>query len=265
MRFFSITSFTERTMQPYNILLLVMSILAVVVFIALFFVKAGYGVFTSDRWGKTISNRLGWVIMETPAFLVMILLWIMAPEKQLVPMIFLVFFEIHYFQRSFIFPYLLKGNSKMALSIMFMGFFFNTVNAFMIGCWLFYLAPENTYPIEWLWSPQFIIGTILFFTGMYINIDSDKRIRALRKPGETKHYMPTGGLYNYVSSANYFGEFVEWVGFAILTWSLPGAVFALWTFANLAPRADAINKKYAEMFGEEFTKRKVKRMIPFIY
>ena len=153
----------------------------------------------------------------------------------------------------------------MALSIMFMGFFFNTVNAFMIGGWLFYLAPENTYPIEWLWSPQFIIGAILFFTGMYINIDSDKRIRALRKPGETKHYMPTGGLYNYVSSANYFGEFVEWVGFAILTWSLPGAVFALWTFANLAPRADAINKKYAEMFGEEFTKRKVKRMIPFIY
>ena len=100
---------------------------------------------------------------------------------------------------------------------------------------------------------------------MYINIDSDKRIRALRKPGETKHDRPTGGLYNYVSSANYCGEFVEWVGFAILTWSLPGAVFALWTFANLAPRADAINKKYAEMFGEEFTKRKVKRMIPFIY
>ena len=121
------------------------------------------------------------------------------------------------------------------------------------------------YDADWIYTPQFICGTIIFFVGMYINIDSDRRIRALRKPGDTKHYMPTGGMFEYVSSANYFGELVEWIGFAILTWSWSGAVFAVWTFANLAPRANSINKKYAEMFGEAFTQRHVKRMIPFIY
>lgn len=33
------------------------------------------------------------------------------------------------------------------------------------------------------------------------------------------------------------GEIIEWIGFAIACWSLPAAAFAVYTFANLAPRA----------------------------
>lgn len=254
-------------MSPFYIFLLVMACIAVVVFIALFFVKAGYGLFTSKEWGHAISNKVAWCIMESPVFLTMLILWAFAPtdHKTLATFLCLVIFEIHYFQRSFIFPFLMKGNSKMPLSVMFMGVFFNILNALMQGGWLFYFSPKGMYEADWIYNPQFICGTILFFIGMYINIDSDRRIRALRKPGDTKHYMPTGGMFEYVSSANYFGELVEWIGFAILTWSWSGVVFAVWTFANLAPRANSINKKYAEMFGEAFTKRHVKRMIPFIY
>ncbi len=72
-------------------------------------------------------------------------------------------------------------------------------------------------------------------------------------------------MFRYVSSANYFGEFVEWTGFAILTWSWAGAVFALWTFANLAPRAGKIHERYRREFGEEFTRLNVKKIIPYIY
>ena len=72
-------------------------------------------------------------------------------------------------------------------------------------------------------------------------------------------------MFRYVTSANYFGEIVEWTGFAILTWSASGAVFALWTFANLVPRADAIYKRYAELFGDELRKERRKRVIPFVY
>ena len=254
-------------MNSYYIFLIVMAAIAVIVFVALFFVKAGYGLFTTKQWGLAINNKIAWCLMESPVFLVMFILWALAPtdHKTITTLCCLLIFETHYFQRSFIFPFLLKGNSKMPLSVMFMGATFNTLNALMQGGWLFYFSPTHMYTPNWLITPQFICGTVIFFIGMYINIDSDRRIRNLRKPGDTKHYMPTGGMYNYVSSANYFGEFIEWVGFAILTWSWSGAVFAIWTFANLAPRANAINKKYAEMFGEEFTSRKVKRMIPFIY
>ena len=46
-----------------------------------------------------------------------------------------------------------------------------------------------------------------------------------------------GGMFKYVTAANYFGEILEWTGFAIACWSLPAFAFAWWTFANLAPRA----------------------------
>lgn len=34
--------------------------------------------------------------------------------------------------------------------------------------------------------------------------------------------IPYGGMFEYVSCANFFGEIVEWVGFAMASWSLPG-------------------------------------------
>jgi len=50
-------------------------------------------------------------------------------------------------------------------------------------------------------------------------------------------YAYAGGMFEYVSGANYFGEIVEWFGFAIASWSLPAAAFALMTLFNIGPRA----------------------------
>ena len=94
----------------------------------------------------------------------------------------------------------------------------------MQGGGYFILPCRIFYTLEWLTSPQFIIGTVLFFAGMFTNIQSDHIIRHLRRPGDTGHYLPKGGMFRYVTSANYLGEIVEWIGFAILTWSLSGAV-----------------------------------------
>lgn len=241
-----------------------MSEIAVVVFVALFFVKAGYGVFFDPKWGPAIPNRIGWFLMEVPVFITMTVLWLLSERTwDVVPLCFFIIFQIHYLQRSFIFPFLIRGKNKMALGIILMGAAFNTLNALMQGGWIFFFSPQ--YPVSWLRSPQFIVGLALFIAGMVINIDSDKIIRNLRKPGDTGHYIPRGGMFRYVSSANYLGEFVEWTGFAILTWSWSGAVFALWTFANLAPRANSIYKRYEKEFGQEFKQLNLKRMIPFIY
>ncbi|MBO5853605.1 MAG: DUF1295 domain-containing protein [Bacteroidales bacterium] len=243
-----------------------MIIIAVIVFIALYFVTAGYGVFYNKKWGPTVPNKLGWIMMESPVFVVMILLCVFSERSSnVVCLIFLILFEIHYFQRSFVFPFLIRGKSKMPLSVIVMGVVFNVLNAIMQGGWIFYVSPENMYELSWLLSPQFIIGTLIFIVGMIINIHSDYVIRNLREPGDTKHYLPKKGMFKYVTSANYFGEFVEWFGFAILTWSLSGAVFAVWTFANLTPRAAKIYDNYKKEFGDELDTKKVKRIIPFIY
>jgi len=250
----------------YYIVIYVMMALAVVVFIALQKITAGYGMMYTEKWGPTVGNRLGWVLMEAPVFFAMIALWILSPGRmELMPGIMASLFLLHYFQRSFIFPFLIKGRSRMPLIIIIMGVVFNLVNAYLIGGWLFYVSPVDYYSVSWLWSPQFIIGVVLFFAGFRINLQSDSIVRGLRKPGDTRHYIPRGGMYRYVSSANYFGELTEWVGFAVLTWSAAGVVFVLWTFANLAPRAKSIYKRYSEEFGEEFTSLHRRYIIPFIY
>ena len=55
----------------FNIYLWVMIGIAVVVFISLYFVKAGYGMFTTSKWGKSINIKLAWFLMEFPIFLAM--------------------------------------------------------------------------------------------------------------------------------------------------------------------------------------------------
>jgi protein-S-isoprenylcysteine O-methyltransferase Ste14 len=146
-----------------------------------------------------------------------------------------------------------------------MAVLFNTVNAYMQGGWIFYFSPADYYGPGWLTGAPFLAGTALFLFGMGVNIQSDCIIRDLRKPGDTAHYLPRRGLFRWVTSANYFGEWVEWTGFAILTWSLSGAVFALWTFANLTPRAARIYNRYRQEFPDQLDTGRTKRMIPFIF
>ncbi len=251
--------------QTFELLLFVMSLLAIVVFISLYFVKAGYGIFQSSSWGIAINNKAGWVLMEAPVFFVMLYLFICSNQKfQITPLIFFLLFELHYFQRSFIFPFLIRGKSKMPVAILLMGIIFNLLNGFIQAEWLFYLAPKDLYSSSWLLSLPFILGTIIFFLGLSINIHSDWVIRHLRKPGDKNHYLPQKGIYTLVTSGNYFGELLEWIGFALLTLSPAAWVFVLWTFANLAPRAHAIRKKYREEFGTEAVGKR-KRLIPYIY
>lgn len=256
--------------QFYNSLFL-MSLIGFVVFVALYFIDAGYGKMISNKWGPAINNKVGWLLMECPVFFVMLYMWGISSVKYQLPyLVFFLIFELHYFQRSFIFPFLMKGNSKMPIVIMALSFIFNVVNGYIQGYWLFHLAPVDfaeVYTVEWLKSWPFIIGTIIFFTGMFINLHSDHIIRNLRQPGDTKHYLPKGGMYNYVTSANYFGEIVEWAGWALLTWSWAGFVFFWFTCANLVPRSNSIYNKYKQEFADEFNahRPKLKRIFPFIY
>lgn len=249
-----------------------MAVLGIIVFICLFFFKAGYGYLSSSKWGPTVSNKLGWILMEAPAFFFLLYYaahyaatCINPVNDNLVLYIIAGLFLLHYFQRAFVFPLLMRGKSTMSVLVMFLGMIFNTANSWFIGQWLFHLAPEGFYTLSWLVGPRFIIGVVIFFLGMFINMQSDYIIRHLRKPGDTKHYIPTKGMYKYVTSANYFGEIIEWIGYAILSWSPCGFLFAFWSFCNLAPRSKSLTKKYESEFGEEYTSLHKKNLFPFIW
>lgn len=260
-------------MMEFFDLCYLMILIGLVVWVALYFVDAGYGKMVSDKWGPAINNKIGWLLMECPVFLVVLYFWAKSEVRFELPyLIFFLLFELHYFHRSFICPMLMRGNSKMPLAIMGLSVIWNLINGYLQGKFLFELAPANSayhamYSAEWLHDWRFIAGTCIFFVGMIINIHSDHVIRHLRKPGDTKHYLPKGGMYRYVTSANYLGEIIEWTGWALLTWSLAGFVFVWFTMSNLVPRANSIYHKYEKDFAEEFKARrpKLKRIIPFIY
>jgi 3-oxo-5-alpha-steroid 4-dehydrogenase 1 len=85
----------------------------------------------------------------------------------------------------------------------------------------------------------------------------------LRQPGEGGYKIPQGGIYRYISCPNYFGEVLEWCGWALATWSLTGLTFAVWTFANLAPRARSHHAWYHSHFPTYPKERKA--FIPWIW
>lgn len=251
--------------DTYCMIMWVMAVTAVIVFIALYFVKAGYGIFRTKQWGLSINNKVAWILMEAPVFFVMLYMWASNGTPTTLPA-FLAFllFELHYFQRSFIFPLMMKGQSQMPVVIMLMGVIFNVINGLVIGTSLFTLPPSAYNDgAAYLTHPTAIAGIAIFFSGMGINLHSDHVIRHLRKPGDNRHYLPQKGFYRYVTSANYFGELVEWTGFALLC-STPAAwLFVVWTAANLVPRAAAIHKRYRDEFGDAVGSRK--RILPFVY
>jgi steroid 5-alpha reductase family enzyme len=119
------------------------------------------------------------------------------------------------------------------------------------------------YAPEWLLDARFISGFVLFGVGFIVNRHADKALINLRSGRENGYYLPSGGLFNYVSCPNYLGEIMIWAGWALSTWSLAGLAFLVWTVANLAPRALAHHKWYFNRFPDYPTNRKV--LLPFIW
>ncbi|PON37090.1 3-oxo-5-alpha-steroid 4-dehydrogenase, C-terminal [Parasponia andersonii] len=58
-------------------------------------------------------------------------------------------------------------------------------------------------------------------------------------------------LTEVVSFPSYFEECVEWLGWAMMTWSWVGLGFLLFTCANLVPRGRVNHKWYLDKFGED--------------
>ena len=55
--------------DTYCLIMWAMAVTAVIVFIALYFVKAGYGIFRTKQWGISIDNKVAWIMMEASAFI----------------------------------------------------------------------------------------------------------------------------------------------------------------------------------------------------
>jgi 3-oxo-5-alpha-steroid 4-dehydrogenase 1 len=185
--------------------------------------------------------------------------------------ILLALFLIHYINRDFIFPLRIRGGKPTPFTIWLLAAIFCLYNGYMQTLYLLTEAPTSqgagstTTTLSHLSSPRFVIGITIWLAGWLINLHSDNILIRLRKTKTTNggYKIPIGGMFEYVSAANYFGEWVEWVGWAISSWSVPAAAFAFFTFANLAPRAVKHHEWYKRKFSRYPKNRKA--FIPFVW
>ena len=231
-------------------------IIALIIFPINLIYKAPYGKHSTKKWGKSIDNKTGWILMELPALLTCPLIYFAIVEEINLSIVFIILWITHYFNRTIIYPLRIKTKGKkIPIAIVASAFFFNMVNGVFNGYFLTLVQFESISHI------YLILGLIIFIIGFYINVSSDNILIKLRTK-QKGYVIPKGKLFNYVSCPNFFGEIIEWLGFAIMTLNPGSLSFLIWTICNLIPRSKAHHKWYQENFKNYPKKRKA--VIPYL-
>jgi len=245
----------------FNGLLIAWVAIALLSFGSLLWKPAPYGRYFEPGWGPALRPRVGWLLMETPAVLVLPAFFFAADRSgEPILWVFLLVWLLHYVHRAWIYPFRKQAGREMPLGLALCAAAFNVVNGGFNGGWLFHLGP--VYPADWWRSPQFLAGVVVFAAGFAINVHSDTTLIRMRRKSD-RYGIPRGGLFDRVSCPNYLGEILEWCGWAVMTWSWAGASFAIWTAANLIPRALAHHRFYrARLEGYPASR---KAILPYLF
>ncbi|KAK9000098.1 hypothetical protein V6N11_082232 [Hibiscus sabdariffa] len=257
---------SDRTLFHYSLLGLYLIVLPT--WISLYFLQAPYGKHNRPGWGPTVSPPLAWFFMESPTLWLTLLIFPFGQQFSN-PKSFLLIspYLLHYFNRTVLYPLRLSRDKNapskgFPVSIALMAFGFNLLNAYLQARWVSHY--KDDYERDELFWWKFLCGLLIFVVGMRLNVWADEVLVGLKKQGGGGYKVPRGGLFELVTCPNYFGEILEWFGWAVMTWSWVGFGFFLYTCANLVPRARASRDWYLEKFKDEFPNDR-KAVIPFLY
>lgn len=234
---------------------------AVPTWLALRYVSAPYGRHVRGGFGPSLPARLGWVLMESPASLVWLAIFALGTHTlEPAPLVLCALWQLHYVNRAFLLPMRMKPDGKrMPVLIAGLAIAFNIVNAYVNAR---QVSELGHYGTAWLVSPPFLGGTALFLTGRHLNVRADEALIALRNEGRG-YQIPRGPYFRWISCPNYAAEILEWCGWALATWSFAGLSFAVYTLANLAPRALTHHAWYRAKFPDYPPERRA--LIPGIW
>ncbi|OXB53618.1 hypothetical protein ASZ78_000099 [Callipepla squamata] len=190
------------------------------------FIPMPYGRYSSRRFGWLLPARPAWLLQELPALLVPLALAACVPAWRLPNAALLSCFVLHYVHRALIFPFLIRQGKPTPFFTFLLALLFCIYNGYLQGR---SLSSYAEYPSDWLKHPCFIAG----------------------------------GMFEYVSGANFFGEILEWFGFSLACCTMESFAFALCTLFILGSRAKQHHQWYLEKF-EDYPKNR-KAVIPFVY
>ena len=236
---------------------------------SLFLVVISFYPLPYGRYYKTklkLNGRISWAIMECPSLLVpLCMIWTYSNSTDSLALFsanifFLIPFLLHYFQRAIIYPFYIRY-SGMPLYVLFLGFCYTLFNGYLQST---YILDLPNLPMSSSAAFRSLLGILLFAVGMAINIHSDYYLIELSKNRkfERQYFIPRGALFEYISCPNFFGETLEWFGFAIYTWTLCGWGFFFQTFFTIIPRGYHHHTYYQKHF-EDYPRQR-RAVIPFV-
>lgn len=257
------------------------------------YVKVEYGKLTSQNSQFLLSSRFSWIIQEIPNLVVsgyFVYEYISKSEMNIVNIVVISCFILHYIHRTLIFPFFIENTYSFTILPVVSAFVFTSINSFL-QCRSVLLFSE--YSENYLTNIDFIVGLSVFILGMIINIYHDYSMILQRKSHLSKikekdkkqdnqddnlskislntnktnipdkYILPHGGLFEFIDCPNYFGEFIEWLGFGIMSRTISGYLFAYTTFAVLFTRALSYHDWYKNKFKEKYPLNR-KAFIPYI-
>ena len=237
--------------------------LAALVFVVLLFLPAPYGRHARPGWGPVSRRVSAGSLMEIPAVLV-----VGRPvrgsgrTREPVAIAFLLLWELHYVQRALVYPFRARhaarahaarrgrdGRSSSTSS---------TAGCRARGCsWPGRRAAPPGWPTRVPGRDRAVPGR----DGAQLAAPT-RRCAGCAGRARPATASRAAGSSSWVSCPNYLGEIVEWAGWALATWSLAGLAFAVWTAANLLPRALAHHRWYRDRFPDYPARRRA--IIPFL-
>ena len=159
--------------QLHGALVWAIFVMAAATFLILLRFTAPYGRHYRGRgWGPHISNRAGWIVMELPATAVFLYIYCLGQHAwQLVPLVFLGMWQVHYLNRTFVYPFRTRTTGKkMPVLVVGSGFLFNVINAYVNARFVSHIGQ---YGLDWLGDPRFLAGLAIFIAGLALNVHSD--------------------------------------------------------------------------------------------
>lgn len=251
--------FTDAS-AVFRLVSVIWILLSVPTFLYLLKHPAPYGRYATKGWGAMIPDKLGWMVMELPVLLIVITHIVTNSFELTLPgRVAIAFFISHYIYRCLVYPLRIRTTGKqMPLTIAIAAIVFNLINGNLIGLGLTRFAEHGLGQFNVL----AVTGVVLFITGLLMHIAADNHLVALRKLSGNGYEIPYGKIFSKISCPNYLGEIIEWVGFAMITNHIAAWSFAIWTAANLIPRALHHHRWYLTHFKDYPPERKA--LVPYL-
>lgn len=220
-----------------------------------------------------LDPRVGWWLMELPATACFLYHYLKpdpgaarrgeeneragrGPSRK-ASLLLAALWVIHYSNRGWYFPLSLRvapgAKANFGFGNAIIGAVFTALHGY---CHALLLRTHGAHLNDaWLRGTRFRLGLVVYQIGFWLTVHSESVVRALRPAaavlvGAARYRIPVGGGFRWLTNPQYFGELLAWLGWSVMTWSVPGAAVFTISALNLVPRAFQNHKWYLQKFPE---------------